>query len=524
MEQGDVNSTAVPPSSASVSTLAAPATMTDDQMQVMAQINEQLRITKSRVLFVYSAPKVGSTSLVSSLRLYCISTMDIIHIHDEVMLQVLAHIRGVRVIDIIQYNRFIGKDVYVFDVYRTPIERRISVFFEKIASLHFNTPPERLNEYSTDRVIKRFNNLFPHLGGEENEEDYFFTKYGLLVPPSLTNPYPAEGGPIPAHFDMERRYLAVKKKGVTYVKIRLADSDTHWSQIFASLLGIKIKFIRDYETSKKDIGSLYRRFYEDYRIPEEYFLAVTDQSSSFRYYLSQEEQAAYKAKWSARVLSSLSPSSFPDSQQQQKRLGYSKEMYAEYIQICLENESFTEIDCNHYKDYGCACKACMQKRAEVIRKLEAADVASTAAAMQQPPVPPSSSHGAAPPSKPPFRPSSVAAPIPATPKKRVTSAVPPTPCNTPSQQQQQQKRSKDTSDIRIEHTGGTAQQRAAAANRAIATAITAVASKTLSARRTAAQVASFNRFNGGIHPNFYGSTLTEHSKKSMSIGGRVVVK
>ena len=40
--------------------------------------------------------------------------------------------------DIIQYNKSIGKNVYVIDVYRSPIERKISAFFEKIGAYHFN--------------------------------------------------------------------------------------------------------------------------------------------------------------------------------------------------------------------------------------------------------------------------------------------------------------------------------------------------------------------------------------------------
>jgi hypothetical protein len=37
--------------------------------------------------------------------------------------------------------------VYVIDVYRSPIERKMSEFFEKIADMHFNTTEENLNNY-----------------------------------------------------------------------------------------------------------------------------------------------------------------------------------------------------------------------------------------------------------------------------------------------------------------------------------------------------------------------------------------
>ena len=41
------------------------------------------------LIFVYCSPKVGSTSLVSSLNLYALNDYAIFHIHNEVMLKVL---------------------------------------------------------------------------------------------------------------------------------------------------------------------------------------------------------------------------------------------------------------------------------------------------------------------------------------------------------------------------------------------------------------------------------------------------
>ena len=85
---------------------------------------------KNNYIFIYTPPKVGSTTLVSSLRVSLGRSYNIIHIHDEVMLSVLTGINGVNVNDIIQYLASNGKEVYVIDVYRTPIERKMSEFFE----------------------------------------------------------------------------------------------------------------------------------------------------------------------------------------------------------------------------------------------------------------------------------------------------------------------------------------------------------------------------------------------------------
>ena len=65
-----------------------------EKMQKLNEANNLLNITRhpqnNKLVFVYSAPKVGSTSIVSSLRLFGIDKVNIIHIHDEEMLKVLA--------------------------------------------------------------------------------------------------------------------------------------------------------------------------------------------------------------------------------------------------------------------------------------------------------------------------------------------------------------------------------------------------------------------------------------------------
>ena len=105
------------------------------------------------IVFIYTPPKVGSTTLVTSLRISASFKLTVIHIHDEAMLSVLTNINNVTINDIIKYNAYIGKKVYVIDVYRSPIERKISGFFENLASYHFNNTEENVNKYSIYRII-----------------------------------------------------------------------------------------------------------------------------------------------------------------------------------------------------------------------------------------------------------------------------------------------------------------------------------------------------------------------------------
>jgi uncharacterized protein (UPF0218 family) len=85
------------------------------------------------LIFIYCPPKVGSTSLVSSLRLFACEKFTVLHVHGEEMLKTIYNI-DVSINEIINYNSSLGKNIYVIDIYRTPIERKISEFFQKSPS------------------------------------------------------------------------------------------------------------------------------------------------------------------------------------------------------------------------------------------------------------------------------------------------------------------------------------------------------------------------------------------------------
>ena len=218
--------------------------------KILLDINEKLNINKSpanKLVFVYSAPKVGSTSIVSSLRIFGTDKISVIHIHDEEMLRVLGRISGVTINEIILFNKGLGRDVYVIDVYRSPIERKISAYFEKIGSYHFNNKDEIVNKYNVNKVINRFNNIFPHIANG----DHFIDKYNITIP---------------SQFDYSNKYLLVEENGIKYIKLRLKDADV-WDSILTNIFGTTIKLLKDYESTNKPIKDLYKRFKYIYKIP-----------------------------------------------------------------------------------------------------------------------------------------------------------------------------------------------------------------------------------------------------------------
>ena len=177
-----------------------------NQQMIEKSVNKLFNIATDNYIFIYTPPKVGSTTLVTSLRVSLGKSYNIIHIHDEIMLSVLTGINNVKINDIIHFLSSKGKNVYVIDVYRTPIERKMSEYFEKLSPYHFNNSEENVSKYSMRRIIDRFNKLFPHL---ENG-DHYFDCYNI-------------NDPIP--FDFEKKYTVQEINLVKYVKLRLCDSE-----------------------------------------------------------------------------------------------------------------------------------------------------------------------------------------------------------------------------------------------------------------------------------------------------------
>jgi hypothetical protein len=289
--------------------------------------------TKNNIIFVYTPPKVGSTSLVSSLRISLSNTFSIIHIHDEIMLNYFTGIQNVTINEIIQYNKHIGKNVYVIDIYRTQIERNISEFFEKLACHHFNNTEENINNYNIDKIINRFNSVYPYLP----YNDYYTESYNI---PKIEN------------FNFEKKYLHQLVNGINYIKLRLKDSN-EWGKILSPLLGHEIVIVNDYQTTNKVIGKLYETFKKTYKIPSNLLDSIKN-CKYLSYYYSEKERNEYLNTWNSKATNYFEP--------------YTKEQYDIYLKVCLENQYISDLDTNHYIDLGCSCNLCSNKRQELFQK------------------------------------------------------------------------------------------------------------------------------------------------------------
>ena len=300
---------------------------------------------KPNYVFIYSPPKVGSTSLVSSLRISLSKTFNIIHLHDDIMLQVLSGIKNITVEQLIQYNNSINKKVYVIDIYRSPLERKISEFFEKIGTYHFNNTEDKMNFYPITKIIDRFNKIFPYI----SNEDHYNDKYGVTRI-DVKDCY-GNGG-----FDTNRKYMMEIRGNITYIKLRLKDSN-EWGTILTNIFGKQVYIVPDYETDKKVLGDLYRRFKAEYRLPLNFY-SLLESDVGLQTYYSIQEREEYLSFWKSKCLN--------DSQ---VFTPYTPEEYRFYYQLCIDNHFYTDMQREHYIDSGCVCMPCRLKRKQIIEKI-----------------------------------------------------------------------------------------------------------------------------------------------------------
>jgi len=302
---------------------------TEDRLNFLRDINEKLQLNGTNdIVFVYSLPKVGSTSIVSSIRLFGFEKFTVVHLHDENMLKVLTGVENVSIKELILYNSYIGKKVYVIDIYRTPIERKMSEYFDDLCHYHFNNTLENVLNYKMEKLINRFNKIVMHM----SNIDYFFELYGI---PGVD--------PCVDKFDLTKKYTLIESNGVLYIKLRLIDSDL-WCDILSELLGIRIKIIKDCETREKGISDLYDRFKKEYRLPLNNIKDLMEDNYLI-YYYSDKEREEYINMWRENCCVAVE--------------GYKD--YNLYNDISCDNSYYNKIDYDHYKVSNCMCNLCKKQ-------------------------------------------------------------------------------------------------------------------------------------------------------------------
>ena len=310
----------------------------------MDEINETNESFLRDIVILYSPPKVGSTSIVTSIRLFASDKFIVFHTHEDKIVDLYNDkLNVITVTDMINNNVFFNKKfnrqrkIYIIDIYRTPIERKISEFFQKISEIHFNNTESEISKYNIDKLFKRFNDIYPHF----EDVDYFNEKYNIDFQIK--------------EFDTDQKYILHEKNNIVYLKLRLSDSN-YWSDILSKILGKRIEIVHDYNTVNKDIGTIYKLFKKEYKLPINYYNDLINDKSINRY-LNKYEREAYILFWESRLTTYHKP--------------FSKEHYEIYQLISNENKFYNSNISNiHYGDDGCLCDKCCTQRKEIIDSID----------------------------------------------------------------------------------------------------------------------------------------------------------
>ena len=293
------------------------------------------------IVLVYCPQKVGSTSLVTSLRVSALDKFVVFHSHDEIVYKSSSN--HLTVSDIKKNNCVLNnvtglpRKIYVIDIFRPSLERKMSEYFYDLGNIHFNHLDAHVLNYPLEKIQNRFNQICTHM----DNTDYFKERFNIETKTEL-------------HFDFENKYLLHESKGVTYIKLRLQDS-SEWGNILTKLLGTPVYIVNDCLTSENVLGPLFETFKNNYLLPSNFYADMVT-CPQLKTYLSFQERQEYLEKWRPRVTVVFS--------------GFTSLEYKLYMDISKENQvHFRELK-HHYKDDGCLCSLCSDKRIKIINKIK----------------------------------------------------------------------------------------------------------------------------------------------------------
>lgn len=295
------------------------------------------------IILLYCPQKVGSTSVVTSIRLSAPDKYFVMHTHDEVIFK--SNGGGNNNVCVSDIEKNVGlknhgtgtpRKIYIIDIYRTPMERKISEFFHEIGIFHFNNLEANISKYALNKITKRFNDLFPHVSNDDYFKERFNTGFDY------------------EEFDFKNKYLLTEKNGVKYIKLRLKDS-AQWGEILSNILETEITVVSDYETREKDIGETYKKFMESYQLPYNYFKMI-ENCPQLKCYYDFSERYDYLNQWWKRTTGIYKP--------------FTSEEYTFYKANYLENQFYFRKLTAHYKDDGCLCDNCKKKRTKILKHVK----------------------------------------------------------------------------------------------------------------------------------------------------------
>ena len=265
-------------------------------------INEPSR---SIEIFCLCSGKTASTSLFNS---FAALGYNVMHVHStQYFLSRIvrkAHVpyAGFSIIDFINYSMELSnKPIIVIDVFRDPIERKISAFFQGLQRVFMKKINNIYNEELSwlQFKMKYFENI--------NDLIEIFNKYFLLF---HENYYAHDEWTLDGYnfdlypFDSQMKYSRYEHRNKFYFLLRFDDLK-NWSKIFRRYGFDNFSLATQNISSGKDYSGLYQRFRENFFFPSSIYPEIMFNHlhfNKYRLFLSSQEMNILKAKWEDKVI------------------------------------------------------------------------------------------------------------------------------------------------------------------------------------------------------------------------------
>jgi 3'-phosphoadenosine 5'-phosphosulfate sulfotransferase (PAPS reductase)/FAD synthetase len=170
-----------------------------------------------------------------------------------------------------------NKKIYIIDCYRTPIERKISSFFQNIKQVHI---PNYAN-LTLNQIITFFNDKLVNSLEEYHSINEVMNHYNI---------------PLWDKFDTNKGYNLIEKDNKVFIKILFNDIEK-WDKLLSNILGKKITIFNDNLSENKNTYELYKQFKNNYKVPKSYINNVLSNDKHFKIYNTENEQNIYIKKW-----------------------------------------------------------------------------------------------------------------------------------------------------------------------------------------------------------------------------------
>jgi hypothetical protein len=293
--------------------------------------------------FVYCGGKCGSTTLNTTLLK---NNMKSIHFHSEEFSNLNHNKSNYKIIN---NNKNKNEKLYFIDSYRTPIERKMSSFFQNLKTEKLNWSHDDLVKEFNEKCIEKESNIIIHFekGNADNisclikkiseniKIDEIHEKYirvnmmsndNLNILCTILDKNKESLGILSykknfynyyeyyhsidelfrhfnisetfTNFDFDKKYGMYQHENMVFIKIRFCDIDD-WGKILSDIFGKEITMFSGNLTEKKKYFELYKEFTSNYKVSKSFIKEIL-KDEHFNAYNTIEERRKYIKYWMDR--------------------------------------------------------------------------------------------------------------------------------------------------------------------------------------------------------------------------------